>query len=112
MDKEVRRLEWPGAEEWAAPAYANTVLMNHTPWDFTIFLGRATIPPQLSGHPETQEAVDENVDLDAVDTLPIEPVVAVSLSPRCFKEAMDVMQIQWKAYVAEHGRPAGVSRSK
>jgi hypothetical protein len=43
------KIVWPELTDDDKPSYANGIMVNHTPWDFTIFFSQVVLPPAPAG---------------------------------------------------------------
>jgi hypothetical protein len=89
------QIVWPEDALWPQGGYANTIRINHTPWDFTIYFGHVTLPP-----------VDLRAQAGASVELVATPAAQVTLSPVAAAQLAAILQTQIAAYT-EHYGPVG-----
>lgn len=90
------KLGWPDDPLWPQGGYANMVLVNHTPWDFTIRFGHATLP--AIGE---EDAPSGPVEVVAA------PVAQVTLPPVALLQLVHILQDQIAKYNANFGEIGG-----
>jgi len=87
------RIVWPEDALWPQGGYANIVLVNHTPWDFTLHLGHV-VPPTLGPGEVPSEA---GVEIMAT------PIARVTMPPQALRQLAIVLQEQVARYIAAFG---------
>jgi hypothetical protein len=91
------RIVWPEDALWPQGGYANSVLVNHTPWDFTLRLGHIVLP----GLPPGTEPPEEGIEVMAT------PIAQVTMPPQALRQLALVLQEQVARYVATYGEIGG-----
>ena len=91
------RVVWPEESLWPQGGYANTCVVNHTPWDFTIRLGHVVTPAILPGE-EPPEGV-----LEVMST----PIAQITMPPPAFLQLVLILQDQIAKYRAAFGDIGG-----
>jgi hypothetical protein len=91
------RISWPEDALWPQGGYANSILVNHTPWDFTLRLGHIVLPALAPGAPVPAEGIE------AVAT----PIAQVTMPPQTLRQLALVLQEQVARYTAVYGEIGG-----
>ncbi len=97
------RIVLPEDALWPQGGYANFILVNHTPHDFTIRLAQLVMPAFTPGQPPPREAL---ADDGALEVHPI-PVAHVTMAPPAFRDLALVVQEQVAKYNAQYGEIGG-----
>ena len=87
------QIVWPEESLWPQGGYANAVMVNHTPWDFTLRLGLIVLPAIAPGAP---------VPDDPVQTMAT-PIAQVTMPPQALRQLALVLQEQLVRYTATYG---------
>ena len=87
------QIQWPEEALWPQGGYANVVMVNHTPWDFTIRFGLLVLPSLPPGAPVPE-------DLQATAT----PIAQVTMPPQALRQLAQVLQVQLAKYTATYGQ--------
>ena len=93
-------LEWPDDTEWPNVGYGNTFSINHTPWDFTLRIGHATVP-----------TVSETDQPSPTVQIAISPVCQVTLPPTAMVQLLNAIQEQVAHYARDYGGIPGSAES-
>jgi Protein of unknown function (DUF3467) len=91
------RIVWPEDALWPQGGYANSILVNHTPWDFTLRLGHIVLPALPPGEPAPEGGVE------VVAT----PIAQVTMPPQTLRQLALVLQEQVAKYIANYGEIGG-----
>jgi hypothetical protein len=91
------RIVWPEDALWPQGGYANTIAVNHTPWDFTIYVGHVALPPITADHAEGRPSMD----------IPVTPVAQVTIPPVAAAQLAAILQEQIAKYVTQYGPIGG-----
>lgn len=91
------RLVWPEDALWPQGGYANVLIVNHTPWDFTIRLAHVVTPAIPPGTDVPEGGVE----------VPATPVAQVTMPPPAFLQLALVLQDQIAKYTAAFGPIGG-----
>jgi len=97
------RILLPEDALWPQGGYANFILVNHTPHDFTIRLAQLVMPAFAPGQPPPPEALSED---GALEIRPI-PVAHVTMPPPAFRDLALVVQDQVAKYNEQFGAIGG-----
>jgi hypothetical protein len=87
---------WPDDALWPQGGYANVIVVNHTPWDFTLRLGHVVLPYHPPG-----TAPEGGVEIIAT------PVAQVTMPPAALRQLAIVLQEQVARYMANYGDIGG-----
>lgn len=90
-------IAWPEDALWPQGGYANAVLVNHTPWDFTLRLGHIVLPGLPPGAPVPEGGINVMAT----------PVAQVTLPPQTLRQLALVLQEQIARYMATYGEIGG-----
>lgn len=91
------QIAWPEDALWPQGGYANIMLVNHTPWDFTIRFGHVVLPAIPPGTP---------IPADGIQTSAT-PIAQVTLPPQALRQLSLLLQEQVARYVANYGDIGG-----
>lgn len=87
------QIVWPDESLWPQGGYANAVMVNHTPWDFTLRLGLIVLPAIPPGGAVSAEAVQTMAT----------PIAQVTMPPQALRQLALVLQEQLARYTAAYG---------
>lgn len=90
------RIVWPEDPLWPQGGYANVMLVNHTPFDFTLRLAHVVLPALPPG-----ERPEGTVEVMAI------PIAQITLPPPTFRQLALVIQQQVATYVQTYGEIGG-----
>lgn len=85
---------WPEEALWPQGGYANVVMVNHTPWDFTLRLGHIVLPPLPPGTPMPPEGIQTSAT----------PIAQVTMAPQALRQLALVLQEQLLRYTSTYGQ--------
>lgn len=88
---------WPEDALWPQGGYANIVLVNHTPWDFTIRFGHVVLPALPPGAPIAEEGIQTTGT----------PIAQVTMPPQALRQLALVLQEQVARYIGTYGEIGG-----
>jgi uncharacterized protein DUF3467 len=88
------QIVWPEDAMWPQGGYANVVMVNHTPWDFTLRMGMVVLPALPPGAPIPPEGVQ------TITT----PIAQVTMPPQALRQLARVLQEQLAKYAATYGQ--------
>lgn len=88
------RIVWPEEGLWPQGGYANVVMVNHTPWDFTLRLGLIVLPSIVPGTPVPEEGIQTMAT----------PIAQVTMPPQALRQLALVLQEQLLRYTSTYGR--------
>jgi Protein of unknown function (DUF3467) len=91
------QIQWPEEAQWPQGGYANIILVNHTPWDFTIRFGHVVLPPNPPGVPLPEEGLQTAAT----------PIAQVTMPPQALRQLALVLQEQVARYVGTYGEIGG-----
>jgi Protein of unknown function (DUF3467) len=91
------RIEWPEESQWPQGGYANIILVNHTPWDFTIRFGHVVLPPNPPGGRMPEEGIRTAAT----------PISQVTMPPQTLRQLALLLQQQVAKYTANYGEIGG-----
>jgi hypothetical protein len=90
------RIVWPEEGLWPQGGYGNAILVNHTPWDFTLRIGHVILPAITPGQePDTVE-------------VEVAPVAQFTMPPSAIRELAQVLQQQIATYIQTYGETGGI----
>lgn len=92
------QIGWPEEALWPQGGYANVILVNHTPWDFTLRFGHVVLPSMA---PSAE--MPDQVQATAI------PIAQVTLSPVTLRQLSLVLQQQVARYISTYGEIGGPS---
>lgn len=84
---------WPEESLWPQGGYANAVMVNHTPWDFTLRLGLIVLPSVAPDAPDLEEGLQVTAT----------PIAQVTMPPQALRQLALVLQEQLVRYTATYG---------
>lgn len=87
---------WPEDALWPQGGYANSILVNHTPWDFTLRLGHIVLPALPPG----------SVPAEGIQVMAT-PIAQVTMPPQALRQLAIVLQEQVARYIATYGEIGG-----
>jgi len=87
------QIVWPEESLWPQGGYANAVMVNHTPWDFTLRLGLIVLPAIPPGTPFPEGGVQTMAT----------PIAQVTMPPQALRQLALVLQEQLARYTAAYG---------
>lgn len=87
------QIVWPEEGLWPQGGYANAVLVNHTPWDFTLRLGLIVLPAIAPGTPMPEEGIQTMAT----------PIAQVTMPPQALRQLALVLQEQLVRYTSTYG---------
>ena len=85
---------WPEESLWPQGGYANAVMVNHTPWDFTLRLGLIVLPSIPPGGPAPEEGIRTMAT----------PISQVTMPPQAVRQLARVLQDQLLRYTQTYGQ--------
>ncbi|MFA5786108.1 MAG: DUF3467 domain-containing protein [Actinomycetota bacterium] len=91
------QIRWPEDALWPQGGYANVILVNHTPWDFTLRFGQVTLPSL----PPDDPAAAASVEIVA------SPIAQVTLPPVALAQLSAILQEQIVKYTNTYGAIGG-----
>lgn len=87
------QIHWPDESLWPQGGYGNAVMVNHTPWDFTLRFGLIVLPAIPPGG-----VVPEG----GVQTMAT-PIAQVTMPPQALRQLAVVLQEQLARYTSTYG---------
>lgn len=86
------QIQWPEESLWPQGGYGNAVMVNHTPWDFTLRFGLIVLPgiPPGAGAPEVVQTMAT-------------PIAQVTMPPQALRQLALVLQEQLARYTSTYG---------
>jgi len=93
------QIVWPEDALWPQGGYANVMLINQTPFDFTIRLGHFVLPAFPPGQPLPEGPLEVMVT----------PVAQVTMPPPAFRDFALVIQQQVATYLQNFGEIGGAT---
>jgi hypothetical protein len=89
------RITWPEDALWPQGGYGNAILVNHTPWDFTLRVGHVTLPANFALNDPDGPSVGA------------QPVAQITLPPVAVAQLAAILQDQIAKYTAAYGPIGG-----